>query len=223
MYLIYFRIFAAFLFKIFYVFNILEQRIKTELVMNNAELKIVFHLLQDKRNAGKTIRQIAAETGTSVGSVHSTMADLTERGYLIDNGMTRVLRKRSSLIDRWAMFYGENMKDKLFLCRFKFLTPKVADQWQNIVLPDTLSWSGEPAAALLDGYLTPQRWDIYTSDNANPLISTGRMIPDPQGDIFVYRKFWNEQGTPLLVIYADLLATQDDRCREAAERIKPLI
>lgn len=191
--------------------------------MNNAELKIVFHLLQDKRNVGRTFRQIAAETGTSIGSVHSTMTDLTERGYIIDNGMTRVLRKRSSLIDRWAMFYGENLKDKLFLCRFKFLTPEVAGQWQTIVLPDTLSWSGEPAAVLLDGYLTPQRWDIYTSDNANPLISTGWMIPDPQGSIFVYRKFWKEQGMPLLIIYADLLATQDDRCREAAERIKPLI
>lgn len=103
--------------------------------MNNTELKIVFFLLQDKRNAGKTFRQIATDTGTSVGSVHSTMADLTERGYIIDNGMTRVLRKRSSLIDRWAMFYGENMKDKLFLCRFKFLTPEVADQWQTIVCP----------------------------------------------------------------------------------------
>ena len=191
--------------------------------MNNAELKIVFLLLQDKRNAGKTFRQIAAETGTSVGSVHSTMADLAERGYLIDNGMTRVLRKRSSLIDRWAMFYGESMKGKLFLCRFKFLTPEVADQWQNIVLPDTFSWSGESAAALLDGYLTPHRWDIYTADNANPLISTRRMIPDPQGDIFVYKKFWKEQGTPPLIIYADLLATLDDRCREAAERIMPLI
>ena len=205
------------------MFKIFEQAIKTELIMNNTELKIVFHLLQNKRNAGKTFRQIAAETGTSVGSVHSTMADLTERGYLIDNGMTRVLRKRSSLIDRWAMFYGENMKGKLFLCRFKFLTPEVADQWQNIVLSDTLSWSGEPAAALLDGYLTPHRWDIYTSDNANSLISTRRMIPDPQGDIFVYQKFWKEQDTPPLIIYADLLATQDDRCREAAERIKPLI
>ena len=137
--------------------------------MNNTELKIVFHLLQDKHNAGKTFRQIAAETGTSVGSVHSTM------------------------------------------------------EWRVIVLPDTLSWSGEPAAALLDKYLAPQRWDIYTTDTANPLISTGRMIPDPQGNIFVYRKFWKEQDTPLLIIYADLLATQDDRCREAAERIKPLI
>lgn len=191
--------------------------------MNTAELKIVFHLLQDKGNVGKTFREIATETGTSIGSVHSTLTDLTERGYIIDNGMTRVLRKRSSLIDRWAMFYGENMKGKLFLCRFKFLTTEVADQWQNIVLPYTLSWSGESAAALLDGYLTPQRWDIYTADTANPLISTGRMIPDPQGDIFVYRKFWKKQGTPLLIIYADLLATQNDRCREAAGRIKPLI
>ncbi len=49
------------------------------------------------------------------------------------------------------------------------------------------------------------------------------MIPAPLGEIYVYKRFWQTQDTPLLVVYADLLATGDDRCREAAERIKPLI
>ena len=49
------------------------------------------------------------------------------------------------------------------------------------------------------------------------------MIPKQDGEIYVYKKFWTEEETPMLVIYADLLATEDDRCREVAERIKPLI
>ena len=49
------------------------------------------------------------------------------------------------------------------------------------------------------------------------------MIPAPQGEIFVYKQFWPGDEMPLLVVYADLLATDDDRCREAAERLKPQI
>ena len=191
--------------------------------MQKAEIKIIFYLLQDSANVRQNFRQIAAETSTSIGSVHSTFVDLSERGYIIDDGMTRLLRKRQSLIDRWVMAYNENFKSKLLIGRFKFLTAKAKDQWQDIALPDTLCWSGEPAAALQDGYILPQHWDIYTSDTADALIATARMIPDPKGEIYVYQKFWKKDGISPLVIYADLLATGDDRCREAAERLKSLI
>ena len=90
-------------------------------------------------------------------------------------------------------------------------------------MPEDASWGGEPAAALLDDYLNPERWDVYTVDNANALIATGRMIPKVDGEIYVYRKFWGEKDTPLMMVYADLLATDDDRCCEAAERIVKLI
>ena len=170
--------------------------------MQKTEIQIIFYLLQNKGNVGKTIREIANATGVSLGSVHST------------------LRKRQSLIDRWTQGYNDTLKPKLFISRFTFLSPEVREQWQSIQLPKTLSWGGEPTAALMDGYLRPERWDIYTADNANALIATGRMIPAPQGEIYVYKRFWQTEGTPLLVMYADLMATEDDRCREAAERLK---
>lgn len=191
--------------------------------MQKAELQIIFHLLQDKECANKTIREIAAIAGVSVGSVHSTLAALTERGFLIDNGRARLVRKRATLIDRWALSYAETLKQKLLISRFTFLSPVVKNNWQDIILPPSCTWGGEPAAALQDGYLLPERWDIYVEENANALIATGRMIPNPQGEIFVYKRFWHAEKTPLLVVYADLLATEDDRCIEAAERIKPLL
>ena len=191
--------------------------------MQKAETLIIFYLLQDKVNVGKTIREIATAAGVSVGAAHSTLTDLTNRGYIVDDGKTRLLRKRQSLINHWTHGYAETLKPKLFISRFTFISPVTREQWQEIRLPETLCWGGEPAVTILDGYLQPERWDIYTADNADALIATGRMIPNPQGEIFVYKRFWQSNGTPLLVVYADLLATEDDRCREAAERIKPLL
>ena len=132
----------------------------------------------------------------------------------------RMLRKRTALLDRWARAYADGIKSRYHITRFTFLTPQVKEKWREILLPDTVGWGGEPAAALLTDYLQPQRWDIYTVDNANALVATRRMIPKGDGEIFVYRKFWNEKCTPPLVVYADLLATDDDRCREVAERIR---
>ncbi|MBQ6742462.1 MAG: hypothetical protein IJR04_07785 [Bacteroidales bacterium] len=188
-------------------------------MMQKAEFQIVFRLLLDKSKANSNYRRLATEAGTSIGSVHNTMQNLTEKGYIVEDGKKRLLRKRSSLLDRWARAYADGLKERYLIARFTFLTPQVKEQWRDIRLPETVSWGGEPAAALLDDYLQPERWDIYTADNANALIATGRMIPKADGEIYVYRKFWDEAGTPPVVVYADLLATDNDRCREAAERI----
>lgn len=191
--------------------------------MQKTELLVTFFLLQSKENVNRTIRKIAAETGVSVGSVHSVLSKLTEQGYIVESGDRRLLRKRANLIERWAHGYADGLKNKLLINRFTFLTPQVREQWQDIMLPSGFNWGGEPAATLLDAYLQPGEWEVYVPDNANALITTGRMIPAPQGEIFVYKRFWSGDEMPLLVVYADLLATEDDRCREAAERLKPQI
>ena len=190
--------------------------------MRKSELLVGFYLLQDKANSHKNIRQIAADLSLSIGSVHNALRQMQDNGFLIEIDGRRVLRKRSMLIDRWARAYP-SFRQKNLIARFSFLNQQIRQQWADIRLPHTLSWGGEPAAALLDGYIRPQIWDIYTADNANTMIATARMIPSAQGEIYVYKRFWQSEGTPILIIYADLLATGDDRCRETAERIKPLI
>ncbi len=191
--------------------------------MQKSELKLVFYLLRDKHNVAKNYRQIAEETEMSLGSIQAKMQELTNKGYIAPSDKGRVLRKRSQLIDWWARGYAESLKAKQLLMRFGFLTPAIRMAWKEIALPRGTQWSGEPAAHIMDGYISPERWEVYVEENANALIATGRMIPNPQGEIYVYRKFWKGDEIPALIIYADLLATGDDRCKEAAERIKPLI
>lgn len=191
--------------------------------MQKSELKLVFYLLQNKHNVAKNFRQMAEETGMSLGSVQAKMQELTDKGYIAPSDKGRVLRKRAQLVDWWTHGYAESFKEKQLLMRFGFLTPAIRIAWKEIALPQCAQWSGEPAANIIDGHISPERWDVYVEDNANALIATGRMIPNPQGEIYVYRKFWKGDEIPTLVIYADLLSTGDDRCKEAAERIKLLI
>jgi len=53
-----------------------------------------------------------------------------------------------------------------------------------------------------------------------------RLVPDPNGNILVYRKFWKEveeewltDKTNPILTYADLLLTHDMRCLETAHMI----
>ena len=188
--------------------------------MTKAEMILFLYLIDDKENTDKPLRKIAAETGLSLGSVQGIMAELSRQGFIVRVRGKKMLRKRSTLIDRWAGGYAEENKSKQFIARFRFLSPAIKENWREIQLGSNAYWGGEPAVFLLDGYLRPGRWDVYVEEKADCLIKTARMIPDPEGDIFVYKKFWGMEGVPAVVVYADLLSIDDDRCREAAMRIK---
>ena len=109
---------------------------------------------------------------------------------------------------------------------------KPADKdWRDLELqyPGTV-WGGEPGGDLLTNYLRPELLTIYTNETKKNLMMHYGLVPDEDGNIQVYEKFWKQddqrQTAPDLLVYADLMNTQDKRCIETAnmiynERIKP--
>lgn len=86
---------------------------------------------------------------------------------------------------------------------------------------------GEPAAEIITGYLRPEIYTFYTELTKPELIKGAKLIPDPNGKIQVFKKFWKKDypvtmgeyiAHPLL-IYADLVITDDPRCIETAQMI----
>ena len=71
--------------------------------------------------------------------------------------------------------------------------------------------------------MKPAELTIYTEETRAELIKNYRLIPDPTGNIKVYKKFWNENDTgnaaPPLLAYADLMNTGDQRNMETANKI----
>jgi hypothetical protein len=104
------------------------------------------------------------------------------------------------------------------------------DWWRKVRL-ETFDayWGGEVAAAALTQHLKPQIVTVYTKQDPAQLLLRNRMIKHHRGDVEVIRTFWDFEddrphGThgeivhPILV-YADLLATGDDRNAETAKII----
>ena len=50
-----------------------------------------------------------------------------------------------------------------------------------------------------------------------------RLLPDDEGEIWVYDMFWNtnfnDKTAPKQLVYADLMITEDKRCKETAKLI----
>lgn len=93
-----------------------------------------------------------------------------------------------------------------------------------MLLPEGMYWGGDCGANLVDGYLIPGEFEIYSDVASSLLLRTGAVMPAPNGEIHIYKKFWIGESklnlAPKLVIYADLMGAGDSRCHEAALRIK---
>lgn len=189
-----------------------------------AGLKIIFYLLLDKKNIARPYREIMDATGVAIGTVKNVIGGMIYQQFARIEGNKRFLINTDRLLMLWANNYGQILKPKLLLNRFVFRNEEDRRNWKTIKMPDGMEWGGETAAALMDGYLTPGEFTVYTSVTATTIMKTGTVIPNATGDIAVYKKFWtgedNSNITPAILTYADLMDTANGRCIEAAQKIK---
>ncbi|MCM1141794.1 MAG: type IV toxin-antitoxin system AbiEi family antitoxin [Muribaculum sp.] len=187
-------------------------------------LKVIFYLLLDKENISRTYRDIMDATGVSIGTVKNIIDGMIYQQFARVEGNKRFLTNTNRLMMLWATNYGQILKPKLLQSRFTFRDEEKRRNWKAMTLPDGMMWGGEPAAALTDGFLTPGEFTIYTDVPAAILMKTGAAIPDANGEITVYQKFWKDEEatnvTPAILTYADLMDTANSRCIEAAQKIK---
>ncbi len=190
-----------------------------------AGLKVIYAFLCNPGLENKTYRQIAAETGVALGTVDWIMKELKELRFLLDMGKRgHKLIQKENLLQRWVTAYPEQLRPKLTLGRFR----GEYGWWQQKTLdPFKAQWGGEVAAAKLTQYLQPQIITIYTGpQELDQLLIKNRLKRDQTGDVEILKRFWNPPETwkyedlvhPIL-IYADLLATGNERNIETAKMI----
>lgn len=192
--------------------------------VNEASIKLILLFLQNTDVVSLSYRNIQEKVGFSLGTIKKAFDLLKAKNFLVKTEKGRKIAMREELIDWWQQQYNEFLKPKLLISRMAFRTPETRKNWSEIELPQGLYWGGDCGANLIDGYLIPGNFELYSDVVSTQLLRTGAVMPDAQGEIEIYRKFWigeNKQKiAPTLVIYADLMGTGDSRCREAAIRIK---
>jgi hypothetical protein len=189
-------------------------------------LKVLFHFLLDEQLVQLRYREIANITNVALGNLNYIMNGLKELNFLIEvRDQTFRLNNKKELLQKWMVAYEERLKPALMMGTFRFLKEEDFLNWRNLQIDTAKTkWGGEPAGDLYTNYLRPQTLTLYTIESRNDLIRNYRLIPDDKGNIKAYKKFWHlDDGptptVPPLLIYADLMNTNDRRCTETAQKI----
>ena len=192
-------------------------------IFQYAGIKVIFYLLQDKNNVNKAYREIQENTGVALGTVKNVIDELVARKFILVTDKGRILKNRKALLDLWVENYNQVLKPKLMMGRMAFRTNEQRNKWKAMELPEGMYWGGESAANMIDNYLEPGAFDIYTDVPTAYLMKTGFVRQDANGEIKVYQKFWKWETEnhliPLILVYADLMGSGNSRCLEAANRL----
>jgi len=191
-------------------------------------LKVLFQFLMDETWINRPYRQIAEQTGTGIGNITNIIRGLNQDGFLLHIAKNEYkIPDKMVLINKWVAAFDLRLKPTLNIGRFRFLKNEDFNNWKNLPLHNGKTyWGGEPAADLLTKYLRPAELTLYTTETRNELIKNYRLIPDEKGNIKAYQKFWHYDNdikdniVPPLLIYADLINTNDRRCTETAQKIQ---
>lgn len=206
-----------------------ERKVATNRAFTKTGLKTVFYFLLDEHALNKPYRETALMTGVALGNIGKIVEGLKEAGFILQmTDKTCVLKNKKGLLDRWIAGYRETLKPNLHIGNFKLPPETTTANLQDRIGRDAKNaLGGEPAAEIMTGHLRPEIYTFYTERTKPELIQNARLIPDPNGKLQVFKKFWRTDypvtmganiAHPLL-IYADLVITDDPRCIETAQII----
>lgn len=195
-------------------------------------LPVVHRLLNEPDALQMSFRDLATASTVSLGTVHNVMDDLKARGFLRTlRGRTRLV-ERERLFQQWVESYPQYLRERLVRRRFAIPGRKdladVAKASRKVLGEQDWVLSGECAAWLMDGYLPPDRMTLYGNGDLDALASMLDAKPAADGQIEVLQAFWTGHTSPggawgladPILVYADLVYSQEPRAREAALRIK---
>ena len=189
-------------------------------------LKALFYLLINENAINYPYRKLADATGVAVGNVKNIIDGLREAGFILPVTKKKIaLQNKRELLERWVTAYGEILRPALFLEAYNFWDKNKFDNWQKLQFQKGITvWGGEPAGELLTDYLKPEILLLYTNEKSK-LVRDWTLIPNEQGVLMTYEKFWKDDEldgntyAPPLLVYADLMLTNDPRCNETAKII----
>jgi len=188
-------------------------------------LKVVFAFLCDPPLVKKDYRTIAHTAGVALGNVGWIIVDLKRQGFILEMGRHgRKLIQKQRLLNRFVEEYPTKLRQQLFLGKFRGNQDWLDER--NLVLEDAL-WGGEIAAARMGNYLKPETITVYVKQQRlNDFLIKNRLKRDAAGEVEILKLFWDLADRaeykglvhPIL-IYADLIATANQRNIEAAKAI----
>jgi hypothetical protein len=189
-----------------------------------AGIKLIFQFLVNPEKVQLNYRELAELANISLGSVGTIMQELIYHNFILITEQTKKIKNTKELLNRWITAYHDLLRPRIFKKQMRFVKQESYVRWKEINLNQTdglAFWGGETGATLLNGYLQPGIFTIYTNRNWQSFKNI-ELVPDENGNVEILEIFWNPQtfkGIPPLLIYADLMRSGSDRNLETANMI----
>lgn len=183
-----------------------------------AGVRVTFALLVDSDLTDAAVRDVADASGASTGAAQGALGSLRDLGYLQPGGGR--LMHRDRLIAEWVTAYLNRLAPKL---RNRQMVGPTPEWWaKQSDVGGTIA--GEAAVSEL---ILPTTTTIFGSPPWVDITRIGRLrrATEERPNVLLVERFWNEEAlatgvtAPLLLTYATLLASGDDRQREAAQKV----
>ncbi len=185
-------------------------------------LRVLFAVLCKPKLINENYRAIAKEAGVAHGTVGWVMAELPGLGFVAEIAGKRRLLQPERLLQQWVEAYARKLRPKLLLGRYQ----ADGNEWQTTLDPLKYEavWGGETAAAKMTNMLRPEITTLYVRKREPTLLHAARLRPNPAGKVELVTRFWEFENdkpdlAPVILVYADLLATGDARCIEVAREL----
>lgn len=182
-------------------------------------LKVLFVLLTEPDALQWNYRMIAEQSGTCLGTVRYVMADLINRKFVLKNGRKRNWADIRLLRKLWVDNYPLRLLPKIRTVKYAGKITSIPDETELVI-------SGE-SVAMEEKLLVSENVLLWKqADNISRTILANRLRQDEDGNIEIREAFWPTKirryvrQVPWLLVYADLLASEDGRCIETADEIR---
>jgi hypothetical protein len=195
--------------------------------------RVLFQLLRHGPEMHATYRDLVHSTGVSLGMISKLFTQWRNDGLVrrAGRGAHLVLQPVKAL-NKWSDAYAEKLAPKLLIGRYHSAHDR--DFASLLKLPRKLLPAvigGEVAADVLTGYLRAGGLHLYTREEDAPSIRRQlHLAPSNTGIIELRRAFSSDlagaetaYGMPLAhpaLVYAELMAEDDDRLAETAMRLR---
>ncbi len=193
--------------------------------------KLILYLLTHGPEIEATYRKIAEETGLSLGRTSHLVRALLKNEILRKNGKTYSVTDGKKLFEIWIEVYIERLKLKrlegIYLSKFHSNLVELYKRVTKLNIPAGIG--DELGGEILSGYLKAKYASLWIRLEDKELLKKELgLLRTEKGNIKVYEHFnpqiiwWSPQKgiIPVPMIIADLLETDDVRCRETAMMLR---
>lgn len=202
----------------------IERSKNAERLRTESGMRFLYAVLLNPNLLTMPYREISKEAEVSLGNIKPIIDAMEREGFLKTISGRKALKDKVKLFEFWANQYSKTLRPKLLQKTLSFADKSFRLNWKNLEIKEGY-WGGEPAANMLDKYLSPEIFVIFTPNSLHQLMKKYKLIPnETNGEILYMTPPFKNRPLPEVadpyLIYAELISSNDSRCLEAADRIR---